>query len=344
MMLAAMFCFVQGARASEDTIRGVTPGNAPMSQQTRDELRVWAAAFWEWHETGVCPPWGLTFQFSHPGEIPENFVFFSDAYEIFGKVYQHRLQPDPRLPGYYTLDELFRDNAEIYAAFKHYTITGELKTPLATDATAAAKHIELAINGLFGEQVDGVLPETSFVLTEDGDFKSDSKLAAIASAAYVGDMATIAPGTPIPSPAQPSIPECLRHFVDLARLGDRCVQNCLFTDDVDPSWFLFFRTDEGKPGFDCDDFTDAMIAWLLHHLRGMYPDAEAFQLVHWYTDCNGTPAGHAVVYIKIGNYFYIIEPQTGKITGPFPATDNPDPRVVLVPCGTPGGGIKYDPA
>ena len=203
-----------------------------MSQQTLDELRTWASAFWEWHDTGVCPAWALNFQFTHPDEFPENFVFFADAYEVFGKVYQHRLQPDPRLPGYYTLDDLFHDNADIYAAFRHYTITGELKTPMDGDEAATFNHLVLAVTGLEGGQAGNVDVQTTFVGVEEDDLKSDTKVVAVASAGYVGDMATIVPGTPVPTPAQPTIPECLRHFVDLSLLGDPCVAGCLFTDDI----------------------------------------------------------------------------------------------------------------
>lgn len=342
LTLAAVVCLAPRAHADDDVIYGVNPGSGPMSQGTRDELRIWAGAFWEWLDTGVCPDWAIDFEFSHPEEFPENFVFFADAYEIFGKLYQDHLQPDPRQPGYYTLDDLFQDNPEVYAAFRHYTMTGELRTPV-TDANATLKHLVLAAAGLMGDEVDNTYVRTTFVQVAGNQVISDSMVVAVANAGYVGDMATIVPGTPIPSPAQPTVPECLRHFVDLSKLGSRCVVNCLYTKDIDPSWFLFIRTDPGTPGFDCDDFADALIAWLLHYLRGMFPDVEAYQLVHWYTDCNGTEAGHAVVYIKIGNYFYIIEPQTGKITGPFPSTDNPDPRTVLVPCGGTGPGVRYDP-
>ena len=331
------------ARADDAEVFGTKPGSGPMSDVTREELRVWAAAFWEWHETGVCPAWALNFQFTHPEEFPENFAFFVDAYEAFGKVYQHRLQPDPRLAGYYSLDDLLVDNPDIYAAFKHYTITGVLKTPFADDPGAATNHLVLAVAGLEGGADEDLDVRATYLAAENGELISDARIAAVGSAGYVGDMATIAPGTPVPGPAQPDIPECLRHFIDQSLLGDPCVAQCLYTKDVDPSWFLFIRTDPGTPGFDCDDFADALIAWLLHKLRGLYPDVEAYQLVHWFTDCNGTEVGHAVVYIKIGNYFYIIEPQTGKVSGPFPATGDPDPRTLLTPCGSPGGGIKYDP-
>lgn len=319
------------------------PGQV-MSEQTRLEIRTWARAYWEFMDTGQRPAWAQGPMFSRPQELPANWVPFADAFDVFGKIYQHRLQPDPRLPGYYTFGDLLRDEPAILQAFRNYTITGELKTPFGADATALDKHVELALSGLFGEPADGVLPETSFLLAEGNDLKSDTKISVVASTVYLGDLAVIAPGTPLPTPARPEIPDCLLEWVKKSRLGwgppgtDRgCVPRCLYSKDTAIDGWLWY--DYLAPGFDCDDFSDAMLAWLLHHLRGMYPDMEGYNLWFEWTDCNGNPLGHSVVYIKIGNYYYIIEPQTGEIKGPYPVGTNPDPRVLLTPC--PGG--NYDP-
>lgn len=343
-MLATAVVLSAGAMADDREIQGANPGSGPMSQQTLIELRIWTGAFWEWHDTGVCPAWAVDFQFTHPEEIPENFAFFADAYEVFCKVYQHRLQPDPRLPEYYTMDDLLRDDREIFTAFRQYTTTGELKTAVDQDAEATGNHLVLAVTGLAGTWADDVYVQASFVGVVENELRSDTRVVAVASAGYMGDMATIPPGTPLPEPTQPSIPACLRHFVDLSRLGSECVAKCLYTKDIDPHWFMYHRNEPGRPGFDCDDFADALLAWLLHHLRGIYPGVEGYQLIHWFTDCNGTMVGHVAVYIKIGAYFYLIEPQTGKITGPFPITDHPDPRTLHTPCGALGEGVHYDPA
>lgn len=73
--------------------------------------------------------------------------------------------------------------------------------------------------------------------------------------------------------------------------------------------------EDGKfigPGFDCDDYAEAMAEWL----RRKYPNAELWTLGYfWFGD------GHAVTVIRIDGYFYMIDPQTGVISGPFATTD-----------------------
>jgi len=371
IVIAVSLVCVLGARSAVGQVgwpefplgRQKQPGQV-MSEQTRLEIRTWARAYWEFMDTGQRPAWAQGPMFSRPEEIPANWVPFADAFDVFGKIYQHRLQPDPRLPGYYTFGDLLRDDPTILQAFRNYTITGELKTQFDADATALGKHVELALSGLFGEQADGVLLETSFILAEGNDLKSDTKISVVASTlyfadgndfvvgnelrfdtkvsvvastVYLGDLAVIAPGTPLPTPARPEILECLLEWVKKSRLGwgspgsDRgCVPRCLYTKDTAVDGWLWY--DYFAPGFDCDDFSDAMLAWLLHHLRGMYPNMEGYNLWFEWTDCNGNPLGHSVVYIKIGDYYYIIEPQTGEIKGPYPASSTPDPRVFLTPC------------
>lgn len=317
---------------------------APVSAQTRAEMRTWARAFWEWKATGKTPSWITGPIFTHPEEIPENWVPFAEAYGVFGVVYQHLLQPDPRLPGYYTMDDLLRDRPDIAEAFEQYTITGVLKTSLDADEKAFAEHLTLAVSGN-----DGQAEATASFVEFDGEGLTSDLLVVSATTSYTGDMATIAPGTPVPTPSGPDIPDCLLEWIRRSHLGydwslsnPACVPKCLYQKDTNRECFLFFTTCDAKPGFDCDDFADALLAWLLHHLRGMYPDMEGYVLEHWYTNCKGEEVGHAVVYIKIGDSFYIIEPQTGKIRGPYPATSNPDPRVLMDPC-TNGGGGTYKP-
>lgn len=322
-------------------IHGAEPGKAPLSAGSRQELRTWAQAYWVWRDTGSWPAWSLTQKFAHPEEFPQNFALFDAETDFFGKVYQHRLQPDPGKAGYYTLDDLMRDDPDVRQAFREYTITGNAQVSGSDDAEAALNFLELAQAGLKDETVGNVEVHATFLQISGDTLKTDARVTVVGGGA-VGDRASIAPGTPLPAPTGPGIPDCLRHWVDQSLLGNSCVASCLYTSDVDPTWYILFWG-TGTPGFDCDDFADALTAWLLHHLRGMYPDIEISPLWFWFTDCNGTESGHGIVYVRIGDSYYLIEPQTGRIYGPYPVAGGPDPRPAVVPCGDSTPGIHYDP-
>jgi hypothetical protein len=82
------------------------------------------------------------------------------------------------------------------------------------------------------------------------------------------------------------------------------------------------------PGFDCDDYAEAYWAWLMNHnLEQMFPGVKAESLwlywrFTWGVGKGGKhgKAGHAVIVVTYNGYYYIIDPQTGQIYGPFPTT------------------------
>ena len=68
----------------------------------------------------------------------------------------------------------------------------------------------------------------------------------------------------------------------------------------------------GKPGFDCDDYADAMRWFLWHKLSGNYPDVETFTLALYFG-----LSGHAVTGVKFNGHYWFVDPQTGELYGPF---------------------------
>ncbi len=96
------------------------------------------------------------------------------------------------------------------------------------------------------------------------------------------------------------------------------------------------HNDPNFPDFDCDDFDRAMLAWLHNRLKA-YPQEIQDELRHMYsvplyykckdgTNPDGTPKwvenGHAVsLILDCSNdpcVYWVIDPQTGRILGPYP--------------------------
>ncbi|MDG2200755.1 MAG: hypothetical protein P8K80_06195 [Phycisphaerales bacterium] len=67
-----------------------------------------------------------------------------------------------------------------------------------------------------------------------------------------------------------------------------------------------------RPGFDCDDYADAMRWWLQYYLRGEFPDVEIGKLSLYYGR-----SGHVVNYIYLNGAYWLVDAQTGEVRGPY---------------------------
>jgi hypothetical protein len=244
---------------------------------------------------------------------------------LFRQIYAHRLNEIDGLE-LYTLGHLLRDDPVVLAHFRHYTITGELEIAFDEDPEAAMNHL-LAI-------ADAVTEGEEFSFVAGGDWAIYSDGAT--STGLVGEPGgDEPPGEPPPQPfpPEPEVPQELRPFdrdlrdeVPASRLPNRLRPPgkrdlywwdhkvpCAVQDPVKPG--IEWCEAPGTIGFDCDDYALAMIAWL-RHFRELY-DAAFYQLhVFW-----GVDSGHALVLVLIGEYFYLIDPQTGFVLGPFDKSD-----------------------
>jgi hypothetical protein len=100
------------------------------------ESRVYARLFFEFKDTGVISPEFENFRFTNPGPTGVMTPFY-DAEVMFEKIYAHRLAQFDRVTRMsYTLSDLRRDDPAVEAAFRLYATTGELPTPIASDAAA----------------------------------------------------------------------------------------------------------------------------------------------------------------------------------------------------------------
>jgi hypothetical protein len=202
----------------------------------------------------------------------------------------------------------------VRARFRDYTTTGRLVTPWAEDPEAAARHAQMK-----AQAQDGTSEWYAIDCTVEGISPASPNVESAVMTKKV------IPNPPPPGNdgwnPDPGFPTDLKKWVDDSGLG-KCWTtkdadgdgvpddsdgdglpdpiNCLYRDD---SWWGW-----GQPGFDCDDFADAMYAWLMNHLAPLYPDI-TIEIV-W---INGTGAGHALIRVCYGGLCYYIEPQTGAI-------------------------------
>lgn len=120
--------------------------------------------------------------------------------------------------------------------------------------------------------------------------------------------------------------------------------------------------------FDCDDFTDAIAAWLEETLKKQYPNLKLQSFNFWWQcpkkNADGSPVigpdgnpvyedvpGHTMLLIQIDGQYYLIDPQTGAIVGPFSNYDEAYRRAMemnpTMPCPgwrpSPTLPIPYDP-
>lgn len=104
----------------------------------------------------------------------------------------------------------------------------------------------------------------------------------------------------ITNPDLRALCELLRQGVIDSKLpGSPC-----YREDGDWRW--------STPGFDCDDYADAMRWWLQNYLRGDFPDVQVGVLGLMYGR-----SGHVVNYIYLNGAYWLVDAQTGEVRGPY---------------------------
>jgi len=270
---------------------------SPSSSQLQ-ECRAWAQFYWNWRDTGLVDPEWEHLQFSFP--VWQNFNPLLPSIIAFEQLFAARLIPS------YALEDLLRDDPAVLAAFRHHTVTGEIITPL-SDPPATASHLRLVVLAVqpASNELQEPCVEVSAAVSEDGLYFAASGTA-IESNILIGKKKPCP--TPVPSP--PVLDPFGRTIEDILRDSGLSVPGhvtCLYAEDGGWWW--------SSPGFDCDDFALAARNYLYWRLRGQFPDAKfRFLLANWWGD------GHSMVLVEHLGKFYVIDPQTGRVLGPFDST------------------------
>lgn len=284
------------------------------------ESRVYARLFFEFKDTGVMSPEFQNFRFTNPAPTGVMTPFYG-AEVVFEKIYAHRLAQFDRVTRMsYTLSDLRRDDPAVEAAFRLYATTGKLATPLSGDTDVLINHLQAIGDAVVGNN-KFTFTEFEYTLTDGQPFSiaddklesiglitvaSESTLDALSTSVFVSQnnisVSTIKRNLPdMPNGPVPYWPDGQRP----CKPGE--VDNGPITTDG-------YCLDPDHPGFDCDDYARAWAAWLKRHLAGDYPNAKYYVIYVYY----GNPLrGHAVVAILIDGYYYLLDPQSGKIVGPI---------------------------
>lgn len=271
------------------------------------DCQEWVALFWLWYETGVVTPEMDAFEFTYPEHLPKGWTPFGEAYDLFEQIHMDKLQLDPDAGELYYLDDLLDDDANVRAQFKTYTLTGILTTSIG-DTTATTNHIGIIMNAN-----DEIQMVTENVWIEQTDLASQGQL-------------LFAIDTDEPEGTHP---------VDCTVAPEACefrdqLEDWLYESDIDR---ITYRKDGWwTPGFDCDDYSEAFWAWLKHQQdAGVVPaDVDISTLwLYWkysWGIFHGTKhgkMGHAVIIVRYNGYYYIVDPQAGIVSGPYPESTSP---------------------
>jgi len=132
--------------AHPSTALGAVPGEAvdwgAITERQKEVLRDFAEAFWvAWDAQQAGEPAEFDFVWPEDVQPGDGFDPFTLSVETLSAVYADRLVMDS---GSYTYDiyDLMQDDPEVFEAFRHHSLTGELVTPLA-QPQAAFRHLLL---------------------------------------------------------------------------------------------------------------------------------------------------------------------------------------------------------
>ncbi|MEL7484316.1 MAG: hypothetical protein AAFN41_08165 [Planctomycetota bacterium] len=289
----------------------------------------WVDLFWQWYETGVVTPEMEAFTFTYQQHLPQGWSPFGEAYRLFEEIHVDKLQLDPDAGDLYYLDDLLDDDAVVRSQFKTYTTTGLLTTSIG-DTDAISNHLAIIYH-----QNDTVQMNVTDIWVDGAQLATvgntdlldwanqDDKIPPL-------DCDGDAAGTPA----------CVLKELIEQMLEDSDITRITYQKD---GWW--------SPGFDCDDYTEAFWAWLKHRQdAGDFPaDADIKALWLWWyfswgINKDGTKhgvSGHAVVVIRQNGFYYIVDPMTGIVVGPYPG-DAPYEDIDWTPLLDPVPGTDED--
>jgi len=198
---------------------------------------------------------------------------------------------------------LIRDDPEVFEAFRHHTLTGELVTPLA-QPQATLRHLLLQM-----------LPPSQISELDEGEDPCTEVYYIEASGSPTVNGSTMSSEIDVMKKPKPCPPTGgvgpPGDYDEFERALRDLVRNSGLDTDVAPNLYshdgYFF-----DPGFDCDDYATAMAHYLERHLPTHAGSFSVWSL--WLTWLGG---GHAVTVVLLGDKFYVIDPQSGAVRGPF---------------------------
>lgn len=256
------------------------------------EKRLFFAQHWEALETGVPMP-----QFEFTNEPPGLMAaLLIPEFEVFSKLYSHRLDAADQGGDPYDITDLIRDDATVREQFQRYVVTGSLATDPALDIDCWICHwtiVETALSGSAYARVDSVE-------VVNGQLHSESLELLPREVACAGESSSG------PMPNEDTTKCWLRHLLGRSRL-DECLRG-LYVRSHDPL----------SPDMDCDDFADAIVRFVLRCAPPGWTGH--YGLATWQCKSNGkwVVMGHVVgVFCDPQGQWWWIDARSGQVCGPL---------------------------
>lgn len=319
-LIAPSAATVTHAAGRTATLNSDTPvaGWDPADAANIEDLRGFVAAHWD----GLWSNDQSTLHYLHSHGVQSYFrnrlptVFhtvYVPYFEVFGRIYAHRLQMSDGADQYFDLIDLMALDLEVRSQFKSYILTGKIESEPMVDSTAFLEHYMLVVDATAG--VEGIT--VAGAALDGGALVSDGlAVDSVEVAPPISNCASLADADPA------SLNACVCRLMWLARASPLA---CMWRNGL---WQADPYHNPSSPGacqggaFDCDDFTDAMIRWLKANGMqdcGASGSAPAFYRlpILWRCGEGREIHGHWVPVVVINGKRYLVDPYTGQVYGPF---------------------------
>ncbi len=323
--IQALLCAALSAMLSAQTVsiavpyipgRSFGPMPVPIDTQLDQDEKTYAAAYWELLESGgmnsslmqsFVPTSPLWNDFGSNSQSMDHDPFAEGRY-IFRNLYAHRLQLDPLAGPFVDIDELVAIDPWVYAQWRFWTLTHQVVTSAAVDSIAHTNHVNAIIEAL----------TVGFEWTTGGiPFFDDSVTMLVSeNTKKLKGNPGVAPPNPVNVGGLPAAVQACDARIRAAA-GRLTGFNGLY--DADGGWWL------GHKGFDCDDFADAIGSYTIKGQAGM---TACTVRVTW-TGGNKKGAAHRITKFSCGGYYWLVDAQTGAVSGPHQNGTPVDGRPVI---------------
>ena len=338
----------------------------PFTEEERAEVRAFASGFWRARGYSDVPIVGWNAPILEGGTWAlsdrEGFNPFLESLRVFDALYSGRIGAARAASApYYAITDLFHDDAQVFAAFRWHTVTGELFTAVVDEPEAAMKHAGIAL--CFDPDAPHFEVDSSGVSADGVVWSLGLRVLTLPLESGGGDEPTAEGSLPIII-APAVVDDRLREAMDVwsscfGRFGSNTfpdgetipglfhrdgygVGALVVPDITDTFPILILPVPVLSPGFDCDDFASAFIYWFRQ--RFTEQELQGMEL-HIYQVGEGL-WGHSMVVIRVGSVYWVIDLQTGEVRGPIEVPTNgsswPDPDLLVTdPQNAPAGSRGY---
>lgn len=223
---------------------------------------------------------------------------WNGGYELFEYLYQHRLAPG----GVETFYELCLADPVVALTFKHYTLTHQVATWSDVDPIAHQRHIDIVIDGLTVQS-----------------YAESRGVPMIAGTLIVSDRTEIVHWNSAPAARFAGGGGSGSNFRGDGTTSEE-MQDCIDMKKRKLAGQGLYKNDKAggifgsgaDPGFDCDDFADAIGAFLVKDKEG----ASYSQVGCTFRGGNKKKGSHAITRIDAGGQYWLVDGQTGLTSGP----------------------------